>query len=201
MKTPEKQGKSVQLTQLAQLYRWQDGAGRLNEKTLNEYRRPDVGLLRAVLAAPDDPLPRQVLADWYDEQGEPSVATALRTGRRMPVDDLTVAACRALVAIDGESRWQRQFIDSACRPVVEWADVNNRPGSGFATVRALGVEMQVVVAVADRLTPKQVYWVWRIVWERRRDVRDKSLVERAHLLLTGVCKGIEGLGNVPADED
>jgi uncharacterized protein (TIGR02996 family) len=36
-------------------------------------------LLRAVLAAPDDDLPRLVYADWYEEHGEPERAEFIRT--------------------------------------------------------------------------------------------------------------------------
>ena len=35
-------------------------------------------LWRGVMAAPDDGLPKLVLADWFDEHGEPEMAQALR---------------------------------------------------------------------------------------------------------------------------
>src|SRR5436309_2065212 len=39
----------------------------------------DDGLLRAILAAPDDDAPRLVYADWLDEHGDPDRATFVRT--------------------------------------------------------------------------------------------------------------------------
>lgn len=45
----------------------------------------DAALLRAVLSAPDDDLPRLVIADWWDENGQPERAEFCRVQCEMPL--------------------------------------------------------------------------------------------------------------------
>jgi uncharacterized protein (TIGR02996 family) len=47
------------------------------------------GLMRGVLEQPDEDAPRLVLADWYEEHGEPDRAEFIRLQCRRPrLDDL-----------------------------------------------------------------------------------------------------------------
>lgn len=136
--------------------------------------------LRAVLAAPDDPLPRLLAADWAAEQRMPGVAALLKT-KRLPVDDWTARACRALVALNLSSR----FVRDVCRGAVVYEEC--------PLVSALAWTEGECIAVGgrprDRLSPKQYLTVWRMVRQHAWRMLDPGLVVRAYDLLPPATAG------------
>jgi uncharacterized protein (TIGR02996 family) len=154
--------------------------------TATPCRRPDPGLIRAVLKAPADPLPRMLLADWYREHMDDETADALMAGKWMPVDDLTAAACVALADCDNLlGGFAERFIRDVCRPIADgWRNRTTVP----TTPQVPNDNLFMVRATASRVTPKQLLWVWRLVWSHRGALRSEVLSRRAAELLTGVVE-------------
>jgi hypothetical protein len=139
------------------------------------------GFRRWILDRPDDAMGWMVAADWCADHGHPNEEQSLRS-KRVPLDDWDVAACEALLALGLPGH----FIQDVCRNVVAF-------GAERVTVDSERVSplAAVLTDIRDRLSPKQLLWVWRLVLKYRRRIGRACLAERARELLP------EGMMNEP----
>ena len=159
---------------------------------MTPYRRPDIGLVRALLLNPKDTLARAMLSDWYREHGDDKAADLLggKSGR-LPVDDWTAAACLKLNGCTfAPGSWDKRFVQDVCQPVANWWQdrqlVDPPEGWQPGAVRYRGPAVLLVAKGADdNLTIKQTLWVWKLAKKYRRQINDKTLQRRAAELLEG----------------
>lgn len=110
-------------------------------------------LLAAILANPDDDLPRYAYADWCEEMGNQARADMIRAQLADPNDNLT------LPFDDAKFRWQRGFVCAVTCPLLWWIH------RGRDYVRLHPIEQ---VVITDR-RPTSVwsyasaggYWDWQ----------------------------------------
>lgn len=112
-------------------------------------------LLDAVLAAPDDDLPRLVLADWYEENGQPERANLIRAHiavyRKQLVCSRDGFKNRQRGARPRDSSGRSQYWRKRCRcAACRWARLTFRGSEHDSSLRWRAEQIPGVVSSAER---------------------------------------------------